>query len=183
MKSAHGGRSILSFHHAGDFCCLYRYGLPEADSAVRVQALTDVEVAVIDGGDMERLLVQPELALAFWRMMMLEASICRERANKSRGSAIECVAHLLCGLLARREAVGIECARLRLSRDDVADATGLSAVQVNRAIQCLRRRNLLCKESSSIEVADRRQLAQVANFDGRYLDMPRLLSRWAVHVE
>jgi hypothetical protein len=39
----------------------------------------------------ERILNQPELTLAFWRVMMLEASIDRERANTSRGSAIECV--------------------------------------------------------------------------------------------
>jgi hypothetical protein len=56
-------------------------------------------------------------------------------------------------------------------------------VHVNRAIQYLRLRNLVCKESSSLEVTDRRRLEQVANFDGRYLDMRRLLSNWAVRVE
>src|SRR5690348_3134250 len=36
-----GGRSILSFQHAGDFCDLHRYVLPDLEPAMGVQALTD----------------------------------------------------------------------------------------------------------------------------------------------
>src|SRR5689334_22499030 len=36
-----GGRSILSFQHAGDFCDLHRYVLPNLEPAIGVQALTD----------------------------------------------------------------------------------------------------------------------------------------------
>jgi hypothetical protein len=32
-------------------------------------------------------------------------------------------------------------------------------------------------------VIDRKQLAQLAKFDGRYLNMPELLSKWVVSVE
>ena len=178
-----GGRHILSFQHAGDFCDLYRYALPEDDGAIGVQALTDCSVAVIDYRDIDRLLAQPKLALAFWRATMLEAAIYRERlTNAGRGTALEQVAHLLREQLARREAAGIGSARLPISQIDVADATGLSPVHVNRTIQTLRGHNILSK-ASSIEVIDRNQLAQVAQFDGRYLDMPRLLSRWTVRIE
>jgi CRP-like cAMP-binding protein len=114
---------------------------------------------------------------------MLQATIYRERLTiAGRGSALERVAHLLCEQLARREAVGIGCARLPISQIDVADATGLSVVHVNRTIQTLRSRNIL-SEASSIEMIDRNQLAQVAKFDGGYLNMPRLLSNWAVRLE
>ena len=182
-RSEDGDRSILAFHHPGDFCDLHRYVLPERDSAIGIQALTDAVVAVIDYRDMDRLLARPKLALAFWRATMLEAAIYRERlTNAGHGTALERVAHLLCEQLARREAVGITCARLPISQIDVADAAGLSVVHVNRTIQTLRGRNILSK-ASSIEVIDRKQLAQVAKFDGRYLDMPRLLSRWAVRLE
>jgi CRP-like cAMP-binding protein len=183
-RNEDGGRTILSFQHAGDFCDLYRYVLPERDAAAGVQALTDVAVAVIDYRDMDRLLAQPALALAFWRATMLEAAIHRQRlAIARRGSALKRVAHLLCEQLARREAVGIGSARLPISQFDLADATGLSVVQVNRTIQRLRGRNILSKTNSSIEVIDRNQLAQVANFDGHYLGMPRLLAGWKVYVE
>ena len=179
-RNEDGDRSIHVFHHAGDFCDLYRYILPERDSSIGVQALTDAAVAVIDYRDLDRLLARPKLALAFWRATMLEAAIYRERLTiASGGSALERVAHLLCEQLARREAVGIGGTRLPISQIDVADAAGLSIVHVNRTIQSLRSRNILSK-ASSIEVIDRKQLAQVAKFDGRYLDMPRLLSRWAL---
>jgi CRP-like cAMP-binding protein len=182
-RSRDGVRSILSFHHPGDFCDLHQYALPERDSDVGIQALTDVVVAAIDYRDMDRLLARPKLALAFWRATMLDAAIYRERlANAGRGTALERLAHLLCEQLARREAVGIDGGRLPISQIDVADATGLSIVHVNRTIQTLRGLNIL-STASSIEVIDRKQLAQVAKFDGRYLDMPRLLLRWAVRVE
>jgi CRP-like cAMP-binding protein len=182
-RNEDGGRSIHSFHHPGDFCDLYRYILPERDGAIGTQALTDVMVAVIDYRDMDRLLTRPKLALAFWRASMLEAAIYRERLTDTvRRTALERVATLLCEQLARREAVGISGARLPLSQIDIADAAGLSVVHVNRTIQILRSLNILSK-ASSIEVIDRKQLTQVGKFDGRYLDMPKLLSNWAVRVE
>jgi len=183
VRSRDGGRSIFSFQHGGDFCDLYRYVLPERDATAGVQALTDVEVAVIDYREMDRLFARPKLALAFWRSTMLEAAIHRERLTIARrGSAQERVAHLLCEQLARREAVGIDSSRLPISQIDVADAAGLSVVHVNRTVQTLRHLNVL-SEASHLEVIDRKQLAQIANFDGRYLNMPQDLSKWTVRVD
>jgi CRP-like cAMP-binding protein len=114
---------------------------------------------------------------------MLEAAIYRERLTvASRGSALERVAHLLCEQLARREAVGIASNRLPLSQIDIADATGLSTVHVNRTIQTLRTLNVLSK-ANHLEAIDRKQLARIGKFDGRYLNMPRLLPNWSVQVE
>ena len=145
-RNEDGDRSILSFHHPGDFCDLHQYALPERDRSVGIQALTDAVITVIDYRDIDRLLTRPKLALAFWRATMLEAAIYRERLTKaSRGTALERVAHLLCEQLARREAVGISGSRLPLSQIDVADAAGLSVVHVNRTIQTLRSLNVLSK--------------------------------------
>jgi hypothetical protein len=58
----------------------------------------------------------------------------------------------------------------------------LSIVHVNRTVQTLRSLNVLSKTSRTIEVADRKQLARIARFDGRYLNMPQLVSKWAVQV-
>ena len=70
-----------------------------------------------------------------------------------------------------------------ISQIDIADATALSVVHVNRTIQSLRSRNALSKATHLIEVIDREQLMQVAKFDGRYLDMPRLLWRWTLQLK
>jgi CRP-like cAMP-binding protein len=178
-----GGRTILSFQHPGDFCDLHRYVLPDNESAIGVQALTDCTVAVIDYRDMDGLLSRPTLAAALWRASMLEAAIYRERlTSTSRGTALERVAHLLCEQLARREAVGIHASRLPFSQADVADAAGLSVVHVNRTIQTLRSLNVL-KASHAIEVVDRKQLMRIAEFDGRYINVPKLVSKWTVRIK
>lgn len=179
-----GGRSILSFLHPGDFCDLHRYVLPGLDVAVGIRALTDCTVAVIDYRDMDELRSRPTLASSLWRASMLEAAVNRERLSRTgRGTALERAAHLLCEQLARRKAVGVHDPRLPFSQIDVADAAGLSVVHVNRTIQTLRALNVLSKVRNAIEVADRKQLEEIAGFDGRYLDMPKNASKWAVHID
>jgi hypothetical protein len=88
---------------------------------------------------------------------------------------------LLCEQVARREAVGIDDARLPISQIDVADATGLSVVHVNRTIQALRQSNSLSK-AKHLEVVDRDQLARIAKFDGQYLNIAHRLQKWAVSM-
>lgn len=164
-----GGRIILSFQHAGDFCDLHRYVLPDLEHEVAVQALTDCTIASIDYRDMDGLLSRPTLAFALWRASILEAAAYRERLSSTgRGTALERVAHLLCEQLARREAVGIHAPRLPFSQIDIADAVGLSAVHVNRTIQTLRSLKVLAK-GNHIEVIDRERLERLAEFDGLYL--------------
>ena len=64
---------------------------------------------------------------------------------------------------------------LTISMPDVSD-------HVNRTLQELRRLNLH-KEGRTIKVVDRERLAGLASFDGNYLNMPQLLSRWDVKIE
>jgi hypothetical protein len=65
---------------------------------------------------------------------------------------------------------------------DLADAAGLSIVHINRTFQELRRLNILLK-GRTINVIDRERLADLAGFDGNYLNMPQLLSHWLVKIE
>lgn len=179
-----GARSILSFQHAGDFCDLHRYVLPDCQTMFGLQALTDCTVGVIGYRDMDELLSRPMLASALWRASMLEAAAYRERLSRTgRGTALERVAHLLCEQLARREAVGLGALRLPFSQIEVADATGLSVVHVNRTIQTLRALNMLSKAKHTIEVVDRKELEKVARFEDHYLRMPNLVSKWTVQIE
>ena len=179
-----GARSILSFQHAGDFCDLHRYVLPDCQTMFGLQALTDCTVGVIGYRDMDELLSRPMLASALWRASMLEAAAYRERLSRTgRGTALERVAHLLCEQLARREAVGLGALRLPFSQIDVADATGLSVVHVNRTIQTLRGLNVLSKARHPLEVVNRKELEKIARFEDHYLRMPNLVSKWAVQIE
>jgi len=171
-RSESGTRQIFSFQYPGDFCDLYRYLLQEWDETLAVQALSECSTATILHSEMKQLLMQhPRLRLALWRATVLEASILRQWLSNSRkGSAVERVANLLCEQLVRREAIGITSLVLPLTQVDVADAASLSIVHVNRIIQMLRNWNVLSKANHAIEVVDRKQLAQIARFDGRYLE-------------
>lgn len=86
-------------------------------------------------------------------------------------------------VIRRPEAVGLPARWLPLAQIDVADATGLSVVHVNRKIQMLRSLNVLSRAGHAIEVVDRTQLANIAEFDGRYLGLPELASKWTVQVQ
>jgi CRP-like cAMP-binding protein len=175
-----GSRQIYAFRYPGDFWGL----LPEPDDAVAVQALSECSIAAVDRSEMERVIARNDtLGLALWRSMMLDAFIFRERiANVGRLAALPRVAHLLCEQLVRREAVGFTGAVLPFTQIDLADAAGLSVVHVNRTIQALRKLEVLSSGNSAIEVIDRKQLARIGHFDGRYLNMPRLLTHWTISV-
>jgi CRP-like cAMP-binding protein len=180
-----GSRRIYSFQYPGDFCDMYRYMLPGRGEAIAVQALTDCSVATIDHADIERLLAQrPRLGLALWRAAILEGGILRERlSNARRSSVIQRIARLLCEQLARREAIGMASPVVPIAQLDIADAVALSIVEVDRTVQELRNLNVLSKASDAIEIVDREQLEKIAEFDGRYLNVARLVSGWAVQTE
>lgn len=175
-----GTRQIYAFKYPGDFCDL----LPEPDDAVAVQALSECSLAAFDHNEMERVIARSSmLGLALWRSTMLDTFIFRERiANVGRPAAMARVAHLLCEQLVRREAVGLNDTVLPFTQIDLADAASLSVVHVNRTVQALRKLNVLSSANSAIEVIDKKQLARIGHFDGRYLNMPRLLSHWKISV-
>ena len=178
-------RQIYTFQYPGDFCDLHRYMLPELDQTATVTALTECSVGTIRHEAMDQMLARhPNLGLAFWRASMLEASILRERLlNISRRAALPRVASIICEQLARLEAINIKSPVIPLTQVDLADAGGLSVVHVNRIVQDLRKLGALSKKKRTIEVASRERLAELANFDRRYLNIPDLLSGWSVQIE
>lgn len=179
-----GRRQILSIQHPGDFCDLSHHMLPGTNSDAAVGAMTGCSIGIIDHRYLDQLLGQyPSLALAMWRAAILEASILRKRLLNIGGqSALQRVAHLLCEHFARQEVVGIRDAAIPFSQIDIADATALSIVHVNRTFKELQRLNLLSKEGRTMKVVNRKRLADLAGFDGAYLNMPQLLSHWQVKL-
>lgn len=179
-----GSRQIFAFQHPGDFCDLSHAMLPATSREAAVCAVTGCTIGIIDRGILEQLLVQyPSLMLAMWRAAMLEASILRKRMlNIGRQPALQRIAHLLCEQVARQESVGIGAATLPLRQIDIADAAALSIVHVSRTCQQLQKLGLLSKEGHRMKVVDRKRLADLAAFDGDYLDMPQLLLRWQVRL-
>lgn len=173
-----GRRQIFSFQYPGDFCDFHRYILPELDDAVA--ALTDCSIGIIRHEDIRQITARyPELGLALWRDTMVDASIVRERLlNVGQRPALPRLANLLCEQIARLEAIGISNGVIPVTQIDLADAASLSAVHMNRTVQDLRERGVLSRTSRTITVVQREQLAGIAKFDGRYLNMPEVMSKW-----
>lgn len=169
-----GARQILSVHMKGDGVDLQNALL--APSNHNVQALTRVEAVLIPARAVSEMMpAHPGTARALWVETMIEASIQREwTANVGRRDARTRVAHLLCEIGLRIEAAGIgERGRyeLPMTQEQLADATGLTPVHVNRVLQGLGADQIIDRDKRVIEVADWDRLAAVGDFRSSYLHL------------
>jgi CRP-like cAMP-binding protein len=171
---------ILSFHVAGDFPDLQTLQLPIHDH--NVVSIGPSRIGQIALGELQEILDEfPKLAHAFWRETLIEAAIFRQWVcNVAARDALGSISHLLCELAVRLDAVGLvkdDSFRLPLTQQDIANATGVSTVHVNRILQDLRNRKLIRWESRTITLVDFERLKRVADFDPGYLHLqPRLSS-------
>lgn len=111
-------------------------------------------------------------------MQLLAAlSIQREwTLNLGQRNASERIAHLLCELLFRMRAIGLVdrlAFELPITQQDIAEATGLTAVHVNRMLQDLRAQNLLELSHRVLRVPDLEALGDAALFSPAYLHLRR----------
>lgn len=141
-----------------------------------IAALTDCSVWLAPTSRFAALsTTHPELAEAFAREAAIAADIAREWVvNLGRRSALERVAHLICELYARMDAIGLVVDRTfaqPLTQQDIADAQGLSAVHVNRVFQELRARGLIRTERGRMAVLDWDRLQALALFEPLYLHL------------
>lgn len=169
---ADGRRQIVSFHLPGDILDLAGLLLGRMDHEVR--ALTSATVALVPGATvLDWVRHRPGLNLLLWRDMLIDASIWREWVlNVGRRTAHQRVAHLLCELVARLRAAGLAAdygCELPVSQVELADATGLSAVHVNRVVQEMRAEGLIESRGRTLAVREWRGLRRAAGFDPAYL--------------
>src|SRR3954469_23288621 len=136
-----GRRQILSFFLPGDLCDLNVYILREMDHTL--SALTPVSYAEITRDMMDDITSRyPRITQAFWWDTLVATAVQRERTlNIGQRTALERMAHLLCEIFIKMEVVGQthgnHC-EFPLLQSDLAEATGLSTVHVNRTLQELR---------------------------------------------
>lgn len=176
---AGGERQITELHLAGDFVDLHGFLLKRIEHSIR--ALTAVRIAKFSHAAIQDITErEPHLARLLWLMTLIDAAIQRERIlTLGRRTAVARIAHLICELLARLEAIGLSDGtgfRFPVVQADLADASGLTPVHVNRMLRDLRERNLMTFRSGNVEIRDRAGLEALAEFDTDYLSivhMPR----------
>src|SRR3954447_6763759 len=167
-----GARQIISIHIPGEFVDLQNGLLDVADH--NVQALTRTAAATVPKGPLLELIgARPNIRRAVWLDTLIDASVFREWVvNLGRRDAKARIAHLLCELMARLEASGYRDGAIcdfPLTQEQIADATGLTAVHTNRTLQGLRRDGLISLSSSKLSILDWDALAEVGDFSERYL--------------
>lgn len=167
-----GGRQIVSFHIPGDMLDLQHLFLPRADH--NVQTITPATVAWIPSAELRNLSLQHTgVGEALWRDTLIDASIFREWVlNVGRRDAKTRIAHMLCEFAARHDAVGIDSAEafeVPMTQEQIGDATGLTAVHVNRMFRALERDGVIARKGKSILVNDWARMRRVADFDPSYL--------------
>jgi CRP-like cAMP-binding protein len=167
-----GKRHILAFQYPGDMTDLYSYVMKKLDHAVG--ALSDCTVAHIAHEKIAALSDKyPNLQYAFWRDTMVDASILNSWALGGGRKTRERVAHMLCEIVARLQAVGLADIRRPLpftaTQQDLADALGLSLVHTNKTMASLKKSGLITRKGTKLQVLDWEGLKSVAQFDPAYL--------------
>lgn len=168
-----GERQICALHVDGDIPDFRRLVLPPA--GLEYRSLTVCRIGLISAAAMRELCRKsPGVAHGVMRNLTVISTIAEEWiVNIGRRRAINRVAHLICELAVRLEAIkGSIQARyvIPLTQTDIGDATGLSAVHVNRVLQELRTKRLLEFRGGQFFILDRQRLIDLAGFDPEYLD-------------
>lgn len=170
-----GGRQILSIHMVGDLVDLQNALLGVADHGV--QTLAACEVARIPIEAIRRLTsVQPKIKDALWYDTLVDGSIHREWvANVGRRNGRTRIAHLLCEFALKLEAIhpgDLLNYELPMTQEQLADATGLTPVHVNRMLMSLAKDGLIQRVTpKSVVIGDWKKLAAAGDFDHAYLHL------------
>lgn len=176
-----GGRQIVSIHMVGDLVDLQNSLLGVADHGV--QALTECEMAKIPIEAIRQLTSRrPRVKDAMWYDTLVDASIFREWvANVGRRDSRTRIAHLLCEFALKLDAIHLGEQlnyELPMTQEQLADATGLTPVHVNRMLQSLVQEGLIERVTArSVLIGDWKRLAAAGDFDRSYLHLDAALRR------
>lgn len=174
---ANGSRQIVSIHFKGELVDLHNSLLKVADHGV--QMLTSGKIALVPRDEITRIAFdRPAIGRAMWINTLVDGSIFREWiANIGRRDARTRIAHLFCEFALRLKVAGIgndDGYELPMTQEQIADATGLTSVHVNRTIKALEADGLIDRaHPRSIHIGDWRKLADAGDFDSAYLHLHR----------
>ena len=172
-----GRRQIVDFAVPGDLCDLNVFILDRMDHSIG--AITRLRVAEISREVLHSVVTSsPNVTTALWWQELVSKSIHREWIiNVGQRDALERIGHLFCELFLRLESVGLTngfSCDFPPTQTDIADATGLTPVHVNRTVQELRRTGLVILDRQRLTIPDMRALQRAALFNAEYLHHRRL---------
>ncbi|WP_104203686.1 Crp/Fnr family transcriptional regulator [Billgrantia saliphila] len=169
-----GNRQILALHVPGDLPDLQSLHLKVMDMSIA--PVSPCKVGLIQHEEIYRICERyPRLTAALWRETLAHASIIREwMLNNGQRDAYTRIAHLLCELVVRLKAVGLadnSPIDLPITQTELADATGMSPVHMNRVLQALRANGLIESKKAELTVPNWEKLREAGEFDPLYLHL------------
>jgi CRP-like cAMP-binding protein len=171
-----GRRQVVSFFLPGDLCDLNIFILREMDHSIGT--ITSVSIADLSRDFFDEMSAgHPRIVTAFWWESLVNAAVQREwTMNLGQRTALERMAHLLCEIFFRLRIAGLtreDSCDFPLTQADLADATGLSKVHVNRTLQELRSAGLIVLKGKMLVVPSLERLMNAGLFNANYLHMDR----------
>ena len=171
-----GRRQVVSFFLPGDLCDLNIFILREMDHSIGT--ITPVSIADLSRDFFDEMSADhPRIITAFWWESLVNAAVQREwTMNLGQRTALERMAHLFCEIFFRLRIAGLtrkESCDFPLTQADLADATGLSKVHVNRTLQELRSAGLIVLKGKMLAVPNLERLMSAGMFNANYLHLDR----------
>jgi len=173
---SNGTRQIVALLIPGDFCDLHATVLGHMDHGI--VALTACQVAYIPAAQIDELTSRHNgLTKALWWSTLVDEAVLRSWVvNAGRRDAYQRIAHLMCEMHLRMKMIGLvrdDQFDLPLTQEELADATALTPVHVNRTLQLLRKEGLIAFRGGQLTVLDVHGLERAAGFDPSYLHIVR----------
>ncbi len=175
-----GRRQVVGFLLPGDMCDLHNVVVARMDHSIG--AVTAVRYATLSNDALHRLSVEhPRVGQALWWQMLVNVAQQREwTMNIGQRTALERIGSLLCELMLRLRAIGMtrETAfDFPLTQTDLAEATGLTSVHVNRTVQQMRASGLISLTGKVLTILDLARLQEASLFVPDYLHLGEELER------
>lgn len=172
-----GHRQIAALYVPGDMPDVHAAMMTTATATLH--AVSATRVARMQRNDIDALLQKyPVLVEALWRETIIDSIIAMEwTANVGQRQAKSRLAHLFAEMAVRFGRVTANRFRYQLpmTQENLAEATGMTPVHVNRTLQALRANNLLDLSGGWVEVQNWSGLVALAEFDDSYLKHDRPL--------
>ena len=174
-----GQRQIMAYLVPGDFCDLNVFILDQMDHNIgTISACQVVDIprqAIVEITD-----DHPRVTQALMWCALVDEAVLREwLVNVGGRPANLRIAHLICELLLRLEAVGRVTGNsfsFPFTQIDIADTMGLSNVHVHRTLRDLRLLGLIALKRRTLTILDVPRLKALCGYNPNYLHLKN--TRW-----
>jgi CRP-like cAMP-binding protein len=169
-----GGRQIMAFYLPGDIPDLQSLHLGLLD--ISMGTISPCKVGFVPHDVLRAFCEQqPRLAGLLWRETLIDAAIFREwLVNIGRRTGSTRLAHLLCEWITRCRSLDLcdgDSVPFPMTQSELADATGFTAIHINRLLKELRTSGAVQIKGATLTVLDWETLKEIGQFDPAYLHL------------